>query len=224
MRYEALRHQVLRTAWEMEEKGLVSSTAGNVSARAGDGTHVVITPSGVPYPDLTVESLCVVTLTGQLVEGDARPSSEWRMHCRVYRERPDVGGVVHTHSPYATALAILRREIPPLHYYMYSLGERVRVAPYRCFGTEALAEAAVRTLGKDNAVLLANHGVLAVGSTVTAALKNAYRVEFLAHMVHLTAALGEPVLLTAEEMAEVRRVADAWHELPLSAFPRSEEG
>jgi L-fuculose-phosphate aldolase len=142
------------------------------------------------------------------------------MHLAVYRRRPDVGAVVHTHSPWATTWAVLGREIPAVHYVIASVGHRVRVAPYATFGSGELAGLAAETLGADNAVLLANHGVLAVGPDLDGALDNAVRVEFLAEVYWKACQIGEPVILPDEEIDRVRELIAAMPRDPAVGLDR----
>jgi L-fuculose-phosphate aldolase len=180
------------------------------------GGRVAISPSALAYDRVHAADVVLVEPDGRVVDGRRAPSSELGMHLAVYGRRPDVGAVVHTHSPWATSLAVLGREIPAVHYVIASIGRRVRVAPYATFGSGELAGQAAATLGGDNAVLLANHGVLAVGADLDAAFDNAVRVEFLAEVYWKACQLGEPVVLPDEE---IDRVA-----VLIAAMPRDPEG
>ncbi|HZD75299.1 MAG TPA: class II aldolase/adducin family protein [Actinomycetota bacterium] len=209
MRLEALRAAVVDAGRELERARLVEGTSGNLSARdPGTGT-IAITPSSVEYRRIHPADVLLVDGDGNLEEGPHEPSSELSMHLAVYRGRPDVGAVVHTHSRWATTWAVLGREIPAVHYVIASIGYAVRVAPYATFGTAALARNAVSTLGADNAVLLASHGVLAVGADLRFALENAVRVEFLAEVYWKASRVGVPVVLPPEEIDRVRAQAAA---------------
>ena len=168
----------------------------------GSGT-VVITPSAVPYRRIRPADVLLVGPDG-VEEGPNRPSSELDMHLAVYRARPDVAAVVHTHSPWATTWAVLGREIPAVHYVIAPLGNSIRVAPYATYGTMELAEAAVRTLGPYNAVLLAGHGVLVAGADLDAAVEHAMQVEFLAEIYWKAVQVGEPTILPPHELDRVR--------------------
>jgi L-fuculose-phosphate aldolase len=207
VRLEALRAAVADAGRELERARLVEGTSGNLSARGPDGGSIAITPSSVEYRRIHPADVLLVDGDGNLQEGLHAPSSELSMHLAVYRERPEVGAVVHTHSPWATTWAVLGREIPAVHYVIASIGYSVRVAPYATFGTEALASNVVATLGGDNAVLLASHGVLAVGADLRAAMENAVRVEFLAEVYWRASRVGAPVVLPPEEIDRVRAQA-----------------
>ena len=138
--------------------------------------------------------------------GELEPTSEWRLHRAIYRARPDAGAIVHTHSPYATTVACLRRAIPAVHYYIaLAGGSTVRCAAYATFGSQALADNAVLALHDRHACLLANHGLIAIGTTPVAAMKLAIAIETVAMQYVQTLAIGEPVLLSDEEVAAAAR-------------------
>ncbi len=195
------RAALIATARAMAAAGLNAGTAGNVSVRDGDGFF--ITPTGMAYDRLEPEDIPAMALDGS-VTGRRRPSSEWRFHRDLYAARPQAGAVVHAHSPYATSLACLRRDIPPFHYMIARFGgDTVRCATYATFGTQALSDAALAALAGRNACLLANHGLLAWGRDLDHALGLAVELEELCGQYWRACQLGEPVLLSAEEMAEV---------------------
>lgn len=206
MRLRQARTEVVAAALELLRSGLVRGTAGNVSVRPGGGELVAMTPTGVDYRRLDAAEVSVVGLDGRLVEGLA-PSSELPMHVAVYRARPDVGAVVHTHSVFATTLAVLGEELPGVHYVLAHAGRRVRVAPYATYGSKALAQGCVDTLGEDGAVLLANHGLLAVGTDLGSAMVVAEAVEDTAELYWRARQAGTPVVLADEELD---RVAEAF--------------
>jgi len=201
----ALREAVIATARAMNAAGINRGKSGNVSVRwsGSDGEGFLVTPSGMPYDTIGPDDVVRVTLDGE-PHGVRAPSSEWRFHRDVYRTRPDAQAVVHAHSPFATALACCRRDIPPFHYMVAVAGGRdVRCAPYATFGTQALSDHALAALSGRKACLLANHGILALGSSLDAALALAVEVETLAQMYVHALAAGEPVLLDDAEMATV---------------------
>lgn len=188
----------------MNELGLNQGTAGNISARADMG--FLITPSGVAYETLQPHQIVAMEYDGRWSAAGAnlKPSSEWRFHRDILRARPDVQAVVHSHPPYATALACLRRDIPAFHYMVAIAGGSViRCADYATFGTVELSEAAVEALGDRNACLLANHGMIACGETIEAALALAVEVEALAGQYLRALSVGEPAILDDDEMARV---------------------
>ncbi len=198
-----LRAAVVRVAQAMDRAGFAPSKSGNVSCRLGDG--LLVTPSGLPYAVMEPHDLVELGLDGEVRSGQRRPSSEWPFHTTIYRARPDAKAILHTHSPKATALSCAQRSIPAFHY-MIALagGADIRCAEYATFGTQALAENAVRALEGRKAVLLANHGVIALGTTLDGAYTIAAEVENLAgQYLALLAAGLDPVILDEDEMARV---------------------
>jgi len=190
-------------AQRLDALGFMPSKSGNVSQRIEGGFR--ITPSGQPYAALTEADLVDVALDGGVLRGARRPSSEWRLHAEIFAARPEALAIVHTHSPRATALSCARRGLPAFHY-MIALagGDDIRCSAYATFGTQELAQAAVVALEGRRACLLANHGVVAMGTSLAAAETLAREVENLAgEYLDLLAARLEPVLLTAEEMLAV---------------------
>lgn len=187
--------------------GLNSGAAGNVSLRLGAG--FLITPSGLPNDTLQADQMVYMDMEGGW-QGPLKPSSEWRIHRDIYRARPDVGAVVHAHSPHAVSLACLRRTIPPFHYMVAAAGGRdIRCADYATFGTQALSDAVLVALAGRRACLMANHGQVAVGTDLEAALALAVEVEELAAQYWRASLLGPPVMLGDAEMDEVlARFAD----------------
>ncbi|AUV80837.1 fuculose phosphate aldolase [Salinigranum rubrum] len=193
------RQAVADLGRQMLADGLTKGTGGNVSARSGD--HVAVNPSGVPYRDVTAETVPIVTVDGEQVAGPQNASSETPMHTAIYRERDDVGGVVHTHSPYASTFASLDEPIPASHYLIAFIGDQVPVAGYEPPGSEALGREAVDALGDEyNACLLKNHGVIAVGESVEAAYEVALMVEYCARIHYQAASVGDPKLLPDAEI------------------------
>ncbi|BDG73797.1 class II aldolase/adducin family protein [Roseomonas fluvialis] len=191
---------LLAAARRLDAAGFMPSKSGNLSMRDGDG--FLITPAALPYADTAEADLVRMTADGSAT-GRRRPSSEWQLHAAVYAARPDANAVVHTHSPRATALSCARSGIPPFHYMVLLAGGDVRCAAHATFGTVALANNAVAALEGRRAVLLANHGAVAMGATLAAALTLAFEIENLAgQYLDLLAAGLEPVLLDARDLAE----------------------
>ena len=197
---------LIAAAQALDAAGFMPQKSGNLSLRRDDG--FLITPSGLPYAGMRAEDLVDCGADGApLAESGPRPSSEWRLHAAVYRARPDAMAVVHTHSPMATALSCARHGIPPLHYMILLAGgdgqAGIPCAAHATFGTQALAEAAVAALGGGRrAVLLANHGVLALGETLAGAVALAQEAENLAaQYLALRSAGLPPVLLSGAELA-----------------------
>ncbi len=201
MKHLALRRRIVATAQAMNARGLNQGTAGNVSARVADG--FLITPSGVAYEAMAPGDLVEVAMDGTAAEG-TRPSSEWRFHRDILARRPEVGGIVHAHAPYATTLACLGRGIPAFHYMVaVAGGDSIRCARYATFGTQALSDHALAALDGRRACLLAHHGMIAVGRTVEAALDLAVEVEALARIYWQALQVAEPEVLSSREMAVV---------------------
>lgn len=198
------RAALVQAARALDAAGFMPQKSGNLSVRTARG--FVITPSGLPYAAMTEADLVECAPDGAAL-GQGRPSSEWRLHAAIFRARPDAMAVVHTHSPRATALSCARRGIPPIHYMITLAGAEGRrgipCAAHATFGTEDLAECCVATLGnKLRAVLLANHGVVALGATLAGAVALAREVENLAgQYLDLLAAGLAPVLLSDAELA-----------------------
>jgi L-fuculose-phosphate aldolase len=203
----ALRGEVVRVARLLRERGLAIGTSGNVGARLEDG-RIAITPSTMDYDEMTADDIVIVEPDGKPSAGRHQPSSELRIHLQVFAARPDVRAIVHSHSPFSTAWSATRRDIPAVHYVMATLvapgRDTIRVAPYATFGTAELARNAVTKLGADNAVLLANHGAVAVGTSLAGALLRAERVEELAMIALRAEQAGGAMLLSADELDAAR--------------------
>lgn len=193
-----LREEVCELHEELIRWNLVVWTAGNVSARVPGADLMVIKPSAVRYQELTPESMVVCDLDGNVVDGERTPSSDTISHAYVYRHMPKVGGIVHTHSSYATAWACRREPIPPvLSMVADEFGGEIPVGPLERVGDDAIGRGIVETLGRSrsSAILMANHGVFTIGEDALAAVKAAAMCEEVAKTVHLARALGDPVPL-----------------------------
>lgn len=220
---DPLRTELLKTLRAMSDAGLNVGTAGNASARLGAGPAdvaaaaprpgsadaapcapgMLITPSGLSAERCQPQDMVEVDANGGYA-GALAPSSEWKLHHDIYAACPAAGAILHAHSPFATALACQRLEIPPFHYMIARFGgSTVRCARYATFGTQALSDAAVAALDGRSACLLANHGMVVYGRDLTHALALAIEFETLCEQYWRTLQLGAPVLLSNEEMAEV---------------------
>ena len=196
-----LRADLIATARALQPAGLNKGTAGNVSVRDGDG--FLITPTGLPYDTLVPGDIPRMALDGSHA-GRRQPSSEWRFHRDLYAARPDVGAVLHAHSPFAVSLACLRRDIPPFHYMIARFGgDTIRCAEYATFGSQELSTAAMAALEDRKGCLLANHGLLVAGRDLGEALALAVELEELCEQYWRACQLGNPVLLTPAEMRAV---------------------
>ncbi len=220
MQHRNLREQVVEIARRMSDSGLVTGTSGNVSARTPEG-GVLITPSGMDYGRLEPDDVVLVTVEGGITAGPLEPSSETPMHTGIYRARPEVGAVVHTHARFATTLACLGWPIPPVHYMLTTLSEdgTVPLAPYATYGTDELAGHAGEALGSSHkACLLRNHGTIAVGESPEEAFSRTVVLEEMAEIYYRARVAGEPVLLTDEQVTETAaKIAGYGQARPVSA-------
>jgi L-fuculose-phosphate aldolase len=197
-----LRTMVITACRELRHRGLTHGTSGNVSVRC-DERRFFVSPSGMDYEILQADDVPLMNLDGRWF-GRRRPSSEWRFHRDIFKSRHDVGAIVHTHSPRATALACTGRGIPAFHYMVAVAGGRdIRCAPYHAFGTQALSDAALVALNDRKACLLANHGVIATGADLPSAISLAGEVENLALQYCAALSLGEVSILDDAEMHRV---------------------
>jgi L-ribulose-5-phosphate 4-epimerase len=218
MRLGSLRDQLVELHQELPRHGLVAWTGGNVSARDPDTGLVAIKPSGVRYEDLTAEAMVVVDLDGRIVEGSFHPASDTASHLYVYRHRPDVGGVVHTHSRYATAFAAVGRSIPVyLTAQADEFGCEIPCAGFAAIGDEGIGRLVVEGIGDSRAILLHHHGVVTVGPTATEAVKAAVMVEDIAATVWAALQIGQPEPLPPEVVEQLhRRYRTAYGQQPPS--------
>lgn len=199
------KEQIISAGKKLVDAGLVLATWGNISCRVPRSPYFLITPSGMPYAQLKPEDLVMVGQKGQVAEGMRKPSTEVLMHLAIYTARADVQAVVHTHSPYAGSFAVAREPIPVILEEMAQLiGGPVKVANYGLAGTEVLAKYTVEALEERNAVLLANHGVVAVGTSITEALTVAFLVEKCAQVMLGAKALGVPYTMGSRETQRLR--------------------
>jgi L-ribulose-5-phosphate 4-epimerase len=208
MLLEALRADVLYYTRKLAASGLVRHTQGNLSARDAGSGLICVTPSGMEYDAMTPADIVVVDKQGAVVEGRWAPTVETPTHTRIYRERADVGAVIHAHAPHATAFGVVYQTIPlVLMEAAACLGGPVPVAPYQMSGTEAFAELVARVLGRGHAVVWGNHGVLVAGPTLKQTLSMAHALEDNAQAYLLACQLGKPVLL---DDAEIARLHEHW--------------
>lgn len=208
MLLQAIREELVTLNRALPQNGLVKWTSGNVSIRDTKTGLVAIKPSGVMFEDLTPESMVVVDLDGSVIEGDAKPSSDTASHLYIYRHMPDVNGVVHTHSNYATAFAAVGKPIPPvLTAIADEFGGAIPCGGFALIGGEEIGKVVVESIGSCPAVLLKNHGVFTVGRSGAAALKAAIMVEDAAKTVWLSLQIGIPEEISA---ADIRRLNDRY--------------
>ncbi len=201
---EAIKQQLWKLHLVLPEEELVTWTSGNVSARDPESGLVVIKPSGIMYEDLKPEDHVVLDLEGNVVEGEYKPSSDTASHLYIYRQRPDVNGIVHTHSPYATAFAAVGRPIPVyLTAQADEFGGPIPCAGFALIGSEAIGKQVVDNIGDSAAVLLKNHGVFTIGKDAKSAVKAAVMVEDIARTVHFALQLGQPDEIPPEDVAKL---------------------
>lgn len=195
---------------------LTPGRTGNLSVR--DGDRVAVTPTGVPYDSFGAADVPVVSLEGQRLAGRMAPSSEVPMHTGIYEhDRP--GAIVHTHSPWATTLATLHRKLPPVHYMIAAVGREVPLADYAPYGTEELAANAVAAMAEadSDAVILANHGLVVTGPDVETAVENTHHVEDICRLYLRASAVGEPHVLSDEQMSIVEERFESYGQQPDAA-------
>jgi len=203
---ETLKQTVCELNLELPKNNLVTWTSGNVSALDRETGFVVIKPSGVRYEALRPEHMVVLDKDGKIIEGNLKPSSDTSSHLYVYRQRPDVGAVVHTHSAYATAFAVVNRPIPVyLTAQADEFGCAIPCGGFALIGGEEIGKVVIDSLGTSTAVLLKNHGVFTIGKTGEAAVKAAVMVEDIARTVWFALNLGQPDEIAPEDVAELHR-------------------
>ncbi|WP_189476413.1 MULTISPECIES: class II aldolase/adducin family protein [unclassified Mesorhizobium] len=199
----AMRQSLVDAVRAVASKGLNSGTSGNLSLRFGTG-GMLITPTGISPEKLDQAAMVEMTLDGSW-NGEIRPSSEWNMHAAIYKAFPEAQAVVHAHPDHCVALSCLRQGLPPFHYMIASFGgDDVPCSDYAPFGTTQLAEVVVRALAKRNTCLIANHGMIAYGPDLAAAVARTEKLETLARQYMLASTLGRPVMLTEDELNVVK--------------------
>lgn len=204
-----MRENLISIAHKFAQDQLSPGTTGNISVRDDDGRSFWITPSGIPFESLAIEDLVRVDIqTLAVVEGKCKPSTEVPLHSLTYQRRSDVHGIVHTHSLYATIFSTLNRPVKAVHYQLARVGDEVPLAGYATYGSNELADRATNALGQGGAVLLKNHGLMTVAATLEEAYQYALDVEWVAKLYYLSLQIGEPDILTHDEMARVRHQLD----------------
>jgi len=197
---EQLREVVWKCNLELPRNGLVKMTSGNVSGRDPETGLVVIKPSGYSFEEMTPEHMVVVNLDCQVVEGNLKPSTDTDTHLYVYRHRPDVFGMVHTHSPYASSFAALGQSIPACLTSSAMLGGEIPLGGYAPIGGEDIGQEIINKIGRARAIVMQNHGVFTIGSSPQQATKMAVEVEEIAKITHLAMLRGQPILLTPSQV------------------------
>ena len=203
---DAIRHELVKLHLELPKNHLVTWTSGNVSIRDKDSGYVVIKPSGITYEDLKAEDFVVLDLNGKVIEGTLKPSSDTASHLYIYRQRPDVFGVVHTHSPYATAFAAVGQPIPVyLTAQADEFGGPIPCGPFALIGGEQIGQVVMEHIGTSPAILLKNHGVFTIGKSGKAAVKAAVMVEDVARTVWFAKQIGQPDEIPSDMVAKLHQ-------------------
>lgn len=197
------RQQLLDYGRRLLTDGLTTGTGGNLSVALRSQNIVAITPSGIDYDKIKIDDISLIDFDGHHLEGE-KPSSEWHLHLALYKQRPEINAIAHTHSRFATTLALLQKPLPACHYLIGVAGcKEIRVAPYATFGTPELAEKTVTSLGaNDRCILMANHGLIAIGNELDQAYNTALYIEEVAELYHRALTIGDPVILNDQEMKE----------------------
>ena len=209
-----LKRQIVETGEKMVAWGLVTRTGGNISARVPGTDVIVITPSGFAKGELKIEDIIVMNLDGKILEGVHKPSIENAMHVAIYRNRRDINAIIHTHSPMATSVGIAGKEIPTvITDVANNIGHSIPLAGFACHGSMELGEEVVKALKKANAAMMQNHGVVAAGPNLSAALKNALIVEEAATLFIFAKLIGDVNLIPPTEVEKGQRIRKMWNAL-----------
>lgn len=201
MLMEKERNLIVKYGKKLIKSGLTTGTGGNLSIFNRDKELIAISPSGVDYFETQAEDVVILDLNGKVIHGMRNPSSEFEMHSIFYKNRDDIDAMVHTHSIYAATIASLRWDLPPVHYLIALAGSNVRCADYATYGTKKLAENAFKSMKNRKAVLLANHGLLVGRDSLEGAFGLAEHIEFCSELYYRSKSIGEPVILSEEEMS-----------------------
>jgi L-ribulose-5-phosphate 4-epimerase len=221
MMLEKLRHEVWEGNLELPKNDLVKMTSGNISGRDPETNLVVIKPSGIRYELLAPEHLVVVDLHGNVVEGALKPSTDTATHLYIYRHRPDVFGVGHTHSVYASVFGALGRPIPPCLTTSAMMGGEIPIGAFVPIGGEQIGKEVVDKIGNSLVIIMQNHGVFTIGSSATQAAKMAVEVEDIAKITYLAMLAGEPILLSPEDVARTADLYKYEYGQPTQRVPRA---
>ena len=200
---EKERQSITETGKRMIIARLTTGTGGNLSIFNREEGLIAIKPSGVPYQTMQAEDVVILKPTGEQVDGKLKPSSETKFHLAIYQARPDVNAILHSHQVHATTIACMGIELPAVHYLIGWCGDKVPLAPYATFGTQALSKNILSVLGDYRACLLENHGLITLGTDLNQAFDIAEELELVAQIYIQAKAMGEPKLLNQDQMAEV---------------------
>lgn len=203
---ESLRQEIWSLHLQLPKNNLVVWTSGNISCRDAESDLVVIKPSGIMYEDITPENMVIVDLNGKVIKGEFKPSSDTATHLYIYRRRPDICGIVHTHSTFATAFAAVGRPIPVhLTAMCDEFGGTIPVGEFASIGNEEIGREVIRSIGNSKAILMKNHGVFTIGKSARDALKSAVMVEDIARTMFYAYQLGDPLVIPPEIIAKLNR-------------------
>jgi len=203
---EEIRKQLCKLHLELPRNNLVTWTSGNISARDFESNLVVIKPSGIMYEELNPQNMVIVNIDGQIIEGNYKPSSDTATHLYIYRQREDIGGIVHTHSTFATAFAAIGKPIPPiLTAICDEFGGEIPIGEFAPIGTEEIGKEIIRSIGQSPAILMKNHGVFTVGKNARDALKAAVMVEDAARTVYYATQIGTPLRIPPEMVNQLHQ-------------------
>lgn len=205
MRMQRERELVIEHGKKLITHNLTTGSGGNISIFNREKGLIAISPSGLDYFETKLEDVVIVNLDGEVVEGNLKPSSELGMHLIFYKNRQDANAIMHTHSKFATAISCMGWDLKPVHYLIGFAGYDVKCAKYATYGSMELAENALEAIGDRNAVLLGNHGLIALGTDIGMAFSAAEHLEFVSEIYCITKALGEPNLLSQPQMDEVMK-------------------
>ena len=205
MRLDQERRSIVEYGKRLITSQLTTGTGGNLSIYNRAEGLVAIKPNGVPYLEMNEDDIVVVDLDGQVVEGKHKPSSEVNIHIGLYKLRADIQAVVHTHQVYATTIACLNWELPAVHYVIGLAGDKVPLAPYATYGSKELSENVINSIGDYNACLMANHGLVTVGRDIASAFAIAEQIEFVSRLYYQAKCIGDPVILSDEQMLIVTK-------------------
>ena len=205
MKMQRERELVIEHGKKLITHNLTTGSGGNISIFNRKEGTIAISPSGLDYFETKLEDVVIVNLDGEVVEGNLKPSSELGMHLIFYKNRKDANAIVHTHSKFATAISCMGWDLKPVHYLIGFAGYDVKCAKYATYGSRELAESALEAIGERNAVLLGNHGLIALGPDIGRAFSTAEHLEFVSEIYYLTKTLGEPNLLSESQMDEVMK-------------------
>lgn len=203
MRMMKEREAIVAHGKKMLTNGLTTGSGGNISILNREEGLVAISPSGLDYFETKVEDIVIVDMEGKVVEGNLKPSSELGMHLIFYNNREDANAIVHTHSKYATAVSCMGWDLEPVHYLVGFAGLDVKCAKYATYGSKELAQNALDAIGNRNAVLLGNHGLIALGSDIQRAFSTAEHLEFVSEIFCITKGLGKPNIISDKQMEDV---------------------